>query len=152
MPHYDFFCHACQKTFSKILTIAEHGKEKIKMPHCGSNKVEQRWAEFYAVTSKEKRLNLFPTGRRPRCTSETSALAPSLLAKPPYGHDLVIDHGKIRNARRSRRKDSVKSLATRLSPSRRDPVEMRAACDRDRGLRPVTSDGRSKTRAETPQR
>ena len=36
MPHYDFFCHACQKTFSKILTIAEHGKEKIKCPHCGS--------------------------------------------------------------------------------------------------------------------
>jgi putative FmdB family regulatory protein len=53
MPHYDFFCHACQKTFSKILTIAEHGKEKIKCPHCGSNKVEQRWAEFYAVTSKK---------------------------------------------------------------------------------------------------
>ena len=53
MPHYDFFCHACQRTFSKILTIAEHGKEKIKCPHCGSHKVEQRWAEFYAVTSKK---------------------------------------------------------------------------------------------------
>src|SRR5207244_3794387 len=53
MLQYDFFCHACQKIFSKILTIAEHGKEKIKCPHCGSNKVEQRWAEFYAVTSKK---------------------------------------------------------------------------------------------------
>jgi len=27
MPHYEFFCNACQKTFSKILTISEHEKE-----------------------------------------------------------------------------------------------------------------------------
>jgi len=27
MPHYEFFCHACKKTFSKSLTIAKHEKE-----------------------------------------------------------------------------------------------------------------------------
>jgi len=28
MPHYEFVCNACKKTFSKILTIAEHDAEK----------------------------------------------------------------------------------------------------------------------------
>jgi putative FmdB family regulatory protein len=53
MPNYEFFCHACKKTFSKILTIAEHDKEKTTCPHCGSHKVEQRWSAFSAVTSKK---------------------------------------------------------------------------------------------------
>ena len=40
MPHYEFFCHACKKMFSKILTIAAHEKAKIACPHCGSHKIE----------------------------------------------------------------------------------------------------------------
>ena len=24
MPHYEYFCHACKKTFSKVLTLAEY--------------------------------------------------------------------------------------------------------------------------------
>jgi hypothetical protein len=28
MPHYEFFCNACKRTFSKKLTIAEHDVEK----------------------------------------------------------------------------------------------------------------------------
>jgi RNA polymerase subunit RPABC4/transcription elongation factor Spt4 len=35
------------------LTIAEHGKEKLACPKCGSKNVEQRWSAFYAVTSKK---------------------------------------------------------------------------------------------------
>jgi putative FmdB family regulatory protein len=53
MPHYEFFCHACKKTFSKILTVAEHEKENIVCPHCGSKKVEQGWSAFTAITSKK---------------------------------------------------------------------------------------------------
>jgi putative FmdB family regulatory protein len=53
MPHYEFFCKACQKTFSKVLTIVEHDKEKIACPHCGGKNVEQRWSAFSAVTSKK---------------------------------------------------------------------------------------------------
>jgi putative FmdB family regulatory protein len=53
MPHYEFFCNACKKTFSRVLTIAEHGKEKLACPKCGSKNVEQRWSAFYAVTSKK---------------------------------------------------------------------------------------------------
>ena len=53
MPQYEFFCNACKKTFSKILTIAEHGKEKIACPHCSSKNIEQRWSAFSAITSKK---------------------------------------------------------------------------------------------------
>ena len=53
MPHYEFFCPACKKVFSKILTIVRHEKEKISCPHCGSKNVEQRWSAFSAITSKK---------------------------------------------------------------------------------------------------
>ncbi len=53
MPHYEFFYLACKKTFSKILTVAEHEKEKIVCPHCGSKNVEQGWSAFSAITSKK---------------------------------------------------------------------------------------------------
>ena len=53
MPHYEFFCNACQKTFEKILTMAEHDAEKTACPRCGSHEVEQRWSAFSAVTSKK---------------------------------------------------------------------------------------------------
>ena len=53
MPQYEFFCNACKKTFSRILNIAEHGKEKITCPQCGSKNVEQRWSAFSAITSKK---------------------------------------------------------------------------------------------------
>ncbi|PYV63222.1 MAG: FmdB family transcriptional regulator [Acidobacteria bacterium] len=53
MPHYNYFCLACKKAFSKILTISEHEKGGIACPHCKSKNIEQRWAAFYAVTSKK---------------------------------------------------------------------------------------------------
>jgi putative FmdB family regulatory protein len=53
MPHYEFFCNACKKTFSKVLTIAEHDANKIACPHCSSHEVEQSWSTFSAVTSKK---------------------------------------------------------------------------------------------------
>ena len=53
MPQYNFLCRACKKDFSKILTLAEYEKGKIVCPHCGNKNVEQRWAAFFAVTSKK---------------------------------------------------------------------------------------------------
>jgi putative FmdB family regulatory protein len=53
MPHYEFVCNACQKTFTETLTIVEHDAEKTACPHCGSHEVEQRWSTFSAVTSKK---------------------------------------------------------------------------------------------------
>lgn len=53
MPHYDFYCQACKKSFSKILTFSEYDRGKVACPGCGSRKVEQKMSAFYAVTSKK---------------------------------------------------------------------------------------------------
>jgi putative FmdB family regulatory protein len=53
MPHYEYFCNACKKSFSKILSIAEHDAAKATCPHCGSQQVEQSWSAFSAVTSRK---------------------------------------------------------------------------------------------------
>jgi len=51
MPQYEFFCHACKKLFAKVLTLAESEKAGTVCPQCGSDKVEQSWSAFYALTS-----------------------------------------------------------------------------------------------------
>src|SRR5258708_40268940 len=53
MPRYQYLCPACSKKFSIVLTLAEHEKGQVKCPKCGSTKVEQQWAAFYATTSKK---------------------------------------------------------------------------------------------------
>jgi putative FmdB family regulatory protein len=53
MPQYEFQCLACKKKFSLVLTLAEYEKGRFSCPKCGSTKVEQQWAAFYATTSKK---------------------------------------------------------------------------------------------------
>jgi putative FmdB family regulatory protein len=53
MPYYEYLCQGCKKKFSMALTIAEHDKGRVKCPKCGSSKLEQQWAAFYATTSKK---------------------------------------------------------------------------------------------------
>jgi putative FmdB family regulatory protein len=53
MPQYEFLCLTCKKKFSVILTVAEYEKGEIACPKCGSKKVEQQWAAFFAVTGKK---------------------------------------------------------------------------------------------------
>ena len=53
MPQYEFFCHDCNKLFSKPLTFAEYEAGEIACPQCGSLEVEQSWSAFYAITSKK---------------------------------------------------------------------------------------------------
>lgn len=53
MPHYEYLCLACGKKFPMVLSLAEHEKGAVKCPKCGSPKVEQQWAAFYATTSKK---------------------------------------------------------------------------------------------------
>ena len=53
MPQYEYLCSSCSKKFSTILSLAEHDKNKIQCPKCGSTKVEQQWAAFFATTSKK---------------------------------------------------------------------------------------------------
>ncbi len=53
MLHYEFTCLACNKKFPLVLTVSEYEKGALKCPKCGSKKLEQRWAAFFAVTSKK---------------------------------------------------------------------------------------------------
>ena len=53
MPQYNFLCRACNKEFSKTMTLSQYEKGGIVCPHCKSKDIEQRWAAFYAVTSKK---------------------------------------------------------------------------------------------------
>ena len=53
MPHYEFYCHTCKKTFMRILTLADYEEGGVICPRCGSHKVEQRWSVFSAITSKK---------------------------------------------------------------------------------------------------
>jgi putative FmdB family regulatory protein len=53
MPTYEYLCLDCRKTFSKTLSLAEAGKQKIACPHCQSTKVEQKLSAFYPVTSRK---------------------------------------------------------------------------------------------------
>ena len=53
MPHYEFLCRDCQKSFDKILALVEYEEGEIVCPHCGSKNVEQRWSPFSAITSKK---------------------------------------------------------------------------------------------------
>jgi putative FmdB family regulatory protein len=39
MPHYEYFCHACKNTFSKVLTLAEYEEGEVLCPHCGGDDV-----------------------------------------------------------------------------------------------------------------
>ena len=52
-PHYESFCHACKKTFSSILTIAEHDKEKVTCPHCGSKERRAALVRVFRVIAKK---------------------------------------------------------------------------------------------------
>ena len=53
MPHYVFFCEACNREFTEVLHISELEKGTIKCPHCGNEKTHQQVAAFSAVTSKK---------------------------------------------------------------------------------------------------
>jgi putative FmdB family regulatory protein len=55
MPHYEFFCRACKKNFSKILALVDYEEGGVVCPHCGSYEVEQRWSAFSVVTPKKVR-------------------------------------------------------------------------------------------------
>jgi hypothetical protein len=44
MPQYEFFCHACNRPFSKTLTPTEGKEGYVVGPHCGTDEVEQRWS------------------------------------------------------------------------------------------------------------
>jgi len=53
MPTYDYSCLSCGKKFSVHMNIAAHDKRKTKCPKCGSKKLQQQVAGFFAITAKK---------------------------------------------------------------------------------------------------
>jgi putative FmdB family regulatory protein len=53
MLRYEFFCNACEQSFSKTLTADEYEEGGTVCPVCGSEDVEQRLTAFYPINSKE---------------------------------------------------------------------------------------------------
>lgn len=49
----EYFCHACNRAFSKTLTPAEYVEGTIVCPHCNSEDVEPRLQAFYPISSKK---------------------------------------------------------------------------------------------------
>jgi putative FmdB family regulatory protein len=53
MPHYEFLCEKCQKTFEQTMTISEREKAKPTCPTCKGTKVVPQLASFTTQTSKK---------------------------------------------------------------------------------------------------
>lgn len=53
MPTYDYRCLKCNKEFSVILSMKEHGSGKTKCPKCGGKKLEQLISHFMTKTSRK---------------------------------------------------------------------------------------------------
>ena len=53
MPVYEYVCKACQHSFEKILTLAEHEHDPVTCPKCKSKNVVQEPARFFAFTAKK---------------------------------------------------------------------------------------------------
>ena len=53
MPTYEYRCDKCNKKFSVVESIADHGKKKVRCPKCKSTRVTQLVSAFFTVTSKK---------------------------------------------------------------------------------------------------
>jgi len=60
MPDYEFYCHACKKTFSKVLTLAEYEEGEVLCPHCSSDNAEQSWRVARPIA--KRRAGMFHRG------------------------------------------------------------------------------------------
>ena len=50
MPHYEFICRTCKKTFLRILALVDTEEAEVICPNCGSHDVEQLWSTFSTFT------------------------------------------------------------------------------------------------------
>jgi len=53
MPTYEYECQACNRKFTLIQSISEHGKTKVTCPKCKSSKVKRRISGFTTKTSRK---------------------------------------------------------------------------------------------------
>lgn len=53
MPSYSYHCEKCGKRFVQVASIADHEHRKPACPKCGSKRVLQVFAGFFAKTSRK---------------------------------------------------------------------------------------------------
>ncbi len=53
MPSYEYTCRRCNKPFTVVMSISEHGARKPSCPTCKGNDVQQVLSTFIAKTSKK---------------------------------------------------------------------------------------------------
>ncbi len=53
MPTYEYQCSECNKKFTVVQSISEHGKVKVSCPKCKSKKIQQRISSFMTKTSRK---------------------------------------------------------------------------------------------------
>ena len=53
MPVYEYVCEDCRKEFELVQTLAVHEKAEVACPDCESKKVERRYTNVEAITSKK---------------------------------------------------------------------------------------------------
>jgi putative FmdB family regulatory protein len=53
MPTYEYQCRECNKKFTIVQSISEHGKVKVSCPKCKSKKIQQRISSFMTKTSRK---------------------------------------------------------------------------------------------------
>ena len=53
MPTYQYKCEDCNEVESRVESIVEHGREPVRCSACGSERVTQVLAPFYAKTVKK---------------------------------------------------------------------------------------------------
>ena len=102
MPYHDYYCHACEKTFTRVL-IAQHDKETIACPHCGSQRVEQQvspfsWDRVNLSASEEddraRVLSDWESDGDARRTEKQAANAAE--EKPKLNHKALVEKNPVR--------------------------------------------------------
>ncbi len=53
MPTYEYECRGCNKKFTLVQRISEHGTTKVVCPKCKSTKVKQNISAFTTKTSRK---------------------------------------------------------------------------------------------------
>lgn len=53
MPHYEFICRTCKKTFLRIVALVDTEEAEVTCPNCGSHDVEQLWSTFSTFTAEK---------------------------------------------------------------------------------------------------
>jgi putative FmdB family regulatory protein len=53
MPTYEYRCEKCRRRFSRVETISQHGKKRLKCPKCGSVRVMQVFSSFFVKTGRK---------------------------------------------------------------------------------------------------